>query len=372
MIEIKPISFSEIKNLWQEKLWPNRQSEIEAISWINHEGKIDMSLSIGEPQFWAAYSRGSQIVGVCSGFRTSQERYRSRGLWVDPNYREQGVGRKLIEKIFSVAKNENCNVLWTMPRESSWPFYKKIGFSETYRTDEYEFGPHILAEVKIDNIKIVSEKISAGLDIQKLWASIEPLLHKYPAVMRSAAIGGWALQSTNGHYQDGWDTQFCPYNGPGNVGPTWTPRTDDEKILRPVQDYTRPTELCTTEFQKLLFNLEKQGLHPRKARIIKLMPGHSSVWHQDGSKNFYQVRLHIPLITNADCFFENKNGRYHMAADGSYYFVHINNQHRVANFGQSERYHFVTHVWDQNHITKLHQYNPHQNLAETTHPNVSI
>lgn len=215
---------------------------------------------------------------------------------------------------------------------------------------------------------IIAEKIVARVNCQQLFKSVEPLLEKYPAVMRSPAIGGWALQSTNGSYKDGWSLDFCPFNGPDNRGPAWTPQNELERGLPSIQEFVKPTEVLTPEFSQLLLDLDRQGLHPRRARIIALMPGKSSVWHQDGSKRFYQTRLHIPLVTNEGCLFETEDGTYHMAADGNYYFVHINKPHRVMNNGSTIRYHFVVHVWDQKHITEWHRYDPLQNDGETVHP----
>lgn len=215
---------------------------------------------------------------------------------------------------------------------------------------------------------LIAEKIDARVNCVELFNSVKPLLDTYPAAMRSPAIGGWALQSTNGSYKDGWSLDFCPFNGPGNQGPTWTPQNEEEKKLPPVQEFIKPTEILTPSFEKLLKGLDSLGLNPRRARIIRLMPGMSSVWHQDGSKRFYQTRLHIPLVTNEGCFFETEDGRYHMPADGNFYFVHINKMHRVVNNGNTIRYHFVVHAWDQNGITQWHRYDPLQNEGETVHP----
>lgn len=216
--------------------------------------------------------------------------------------------------------------------------------------------------------QIVAERISAQVNNDELFVEASKLFNQYPSVQRSVAVGGWSLQSTNGTYQDGWSLDFCAYNGPQNRGPSWTPQDEIEKKMSTVQDCVRPTEMTIAPFSQLLQNLESQGLNPRRARIIKLAAGTSSVWHQDGVEKFYQVRLHIPLFTNSGCFFETVNGQYHMASDGAYYFVHINQKHRVVNSGTQDRYHFVCHVWDQKKITQHHQYNVEMNLGETFHP----
>ena len=219
-----------------------------------------------------------------------------------------------------------------------------------------------------ENETSIVERLIAKVNIAEIIDSLSPLFEKYPIVRRSQAVGGWALQSTNSSYKDGWTMDFCPYNGPRNIGPTWTPKTESEQSLPEIQKYVVPTELTTEPIKNLLADLETKGLNPRRARIIKLSANSSTVWHQDGSKIFYQCRLHIPLVTNEECFFETEDGRYHMRADGSIYFVHINRVHRVVNFGDKDRLHFLAHIWDQNEITSKHRYDANEFLGETVHP----
>jgi hypothetical protein len=215
---------------------------------------------------------------------------------------------------------------------------------------------------------IVAEKIPLGLDIAKINSELLPVLEKLNPAIRSAAMGGWAVQGTSGSHLDGWSNEFCPYNGPQNTAPSWKPENDFEKTLQPVQNYVLPTPATTSQIEKLLNHLTELGFHPRKARIIRLSPKSSSLWHQDGSENFYQTRLHIPLVTNPGCFFETKVGKFHMPADGNAYLVHINQQHRVYNDGDLPRLHFVTHAWDTKKTTQYHKYLVAENLGESSHP----
>lgn len=214
----------------------------------------------------------------------------------------------------------------------------------------------------------ISERINFGYDIPQIVSELKPILDSYSPAIRSQAMAGWAIQSTDGSHLDGWGFDFCPFNGPGNCGPTWTPQNEQEEKLKDVQKYTQPTQILTPSIRQIIASLEEKGFCPRKARIIRLSPKSSSVWHQDGSSKFYQVRLHIPLITNSECFFETQQGRVHMEADGAGYLVHINRQHRVYNQGEQYRFHFVCHVWDTKHLSKEHCYSQLDNLGETIHP----
>ncbi len=205
---------------------------------------------------------------------------------------------------------------------------------------------------------MVFERIDFGFDNEELWNSLCPLLQKFEPARRSKAVSGWALQSTNGSYLDGWDLNFCPLNGPENKNPEWVPKTEEEKYFKPIQSFIQPTEIYSKPLGELMIKLEEMKLNPRKARIINLAKNSEGQWHQDGSSKFYQVRLHIPLQTNEGCFFEYESERAHMALDGAFYFVHINRLHRVVNHGNQDRYHFVCNVWDQLEMTKHHSYCP--------------
>lgn len=202
------------------------------------------------------------------------------------------------------------------------------------------------------------EKINFKYDNQKLWDSLWPLLQKNEPARRSKAVSGWALQSTNGSHLDGWDLNFCPLNGPRNKGPSWSATSENEKNMKAMQDYRLPTKINSSSLDELIQQLEALNLNPRKARIINLAKNSEGQWHQDGSSRFYQVRLHIPLVTNRNCFFEFEAEREHMVADGHFYFVHVNRKHRVVNYGDTDRYHFVCNVWDQSKVTQFHQYDP--------------
>lgn len=215
---------------------------------------------------------------------------------------------------------------------------------------------------------VIAEKLKIKFDIASILDSARPLFSKFPSVQRSPAFGGWGLQSSNNSYTDGWAKTFTPYNGPNYKSPEWNPVTDYEKTLVSVQDYTKPTEFTTPPLEKLIHELGMIGFHPRKARIIKLSAKSSSIWHQDGSAKYYQVRLHIPLITNLNATFETDFGKIHLPADGSAYLVKINVNHRAVNDGDEDRYHFVSHVWDTQHITQFHKYDPELNNGESIHP----
>lgn len=143
------ISFEQICNVWKTELWPERVSAIEpqsAMTWP-FEGtpeQYDMNIFEYNPVFWGVYI-DNKLVGVNSGHRTTDTQYRSRGIWVDPQYRKHGVAQMLFNMTEHQAKIEGCNMIWSIPRKSALPAYTKFGFETVgdYFDEGMEFGPNI-------------------------------------------------------------------------------------------------------------------------------------------------------------------------------------------------------------------------------------
>ena len=126
------ISFDTILPIWQDKLWPNRESAIEPMSAMTwpFEGApdpIDMSIFDYKPTFWGVYI-DDKLVGVNSGHRTHHTQYRSRGIWVDPDYRGRGIAQQLFILTEHQALVEGSLLLWSIPRKTALSSYTKFGF----------------------------------------------------------------------------------------------------------------------------------------------------------------------------------------------------------------------------------------------------
>ena len=137
-------TFQDIKNIWNEKLWPNRKSIIKEISSMQYLGGYDMTIyEKYKPTFFIVGHRDT-IVGVNSGHRTKDRLYRSRGIWVDPEFRRYGVAQILFDMTEKQAKKENCDAVWSMPRKSALPAYEKFGFVKQgdFFDEGVEFGPN--------------------------------------------------------------------------------------------------------------------------------------------------------------------------------------------------------------------------------------
>ncbi len=95
------------------------------------------------------------------------------------------------------------------------------------------------------------------------------------------------------------------------------------------------------DFTEFLFDLPYtnsvlNNLNVYRARVMNMKPKTCYTYHQDWSK-----RLHIPLITNENCFFiiDDKVSRY--PADGRSYIVDTTKMHTFVNASLENRIHIV-------------------------------
>ena len=119
-------TFQDVKNIWNEKLWPNRKSTIKEMSSMQYLDGFDMAIYEKYKPTFFIVKHQDKIVGVNSGHRTKDRLYRSRGIWVDPEFRRYGVAQILFDMTEKQAKKENCDAVWSMPRKSALPAYEKF------------------------------------------------------------------------------------------------------------------------------------------------------------------------------------------------------------------------------------------------------
>ena len=101
-----------------------------------------MSIYEYHASFWGVECN-DRIIAVISGFRTTPKLYRSRGIWIDPNYRYKGFSKHLFNAVSKQAYAEGCKAIWSFPRMSALPAYTAWGFRSTSEPqDDGEFGPN--------------------------------------------------------------------------------------------------------------------------------------------------------------------------------------------------------------------------------------
>lgn len=124
---IKEITFDEILPIWEDYLWPDRDSEITATSAMCYLDGYDLVNMSYTPTFFGYYVDG-KLAGVNSGHMTMDNSYRSRGLYVFDAYRGNGLGTILLKATIDQAKLEGASMCWSYPRKSSWKSYLAAGF----------------------------------------------------------------------------------------------------------------------------------------------------------------------------------------------------------------------------------------------------
>jgi len=155
-MESKTISFEQITEVWHKELWPSRVSPIEthsAMTWPFDGNPIEFDMDIFnyEPTFFGVFDN-QKLVGVNSGHRTKDNVYRSRGIWVNPEYRKKGISKILFLMTESQAIREECNLIWSIPRKSALGAYTRFGFETVgdFFDEGMEFGPNIYVKKDIN------------------------------------------------------------------------------------------------------------------------------------------------------------------------------------------------------------------------------
>ena len=76
----------------------------------------------------------------------AQDQYRLRGMAVLPQFRDQGIGRAILEACLQEVQRRGFGLFWCNARVKAANFYSAAGFSKTSETtfDIADVGPHFL------------------------------------------------------------------------------------------------------------------------------------------------------------------------------------------------------------------------------------
>ena len=140
--------FDTINKIWTEHLWPSRISKIETHSAMLLNKTYDIKNFDHKVTFLLLYE-GNHIAGCNSGHMCSDNTYRSRGLYVFPEYRKTGYATSLLKHTINIGKDEHACSVWSYPRYESWSSYGAAGFSLITSWEKSETGTNAYCIYKV-------------------------------------------------------------------------------------------------------------------------------------------------------------------------------------------------------------------------------
>lgn len=146
----KEITTDEVLVAW-EKLWPARTDNL-LMSDMHFNGGFDSEISKKyTPTHWGVFD-GDKLIAVGSGHKTTDIFYRGRGIWVDPEYRMQGLSQRIWEAVANQAKKEQCSFLWALPNVDKAKHCLSFGFKQTSAPSSWDYGQNIYALFDLDDL----------------------------------------------------------------------------------------------------------------------------------------------------------------------------------------------------------------------------
>ena len=162
MITFKKITWDQILHVWKEHL-PNMSLETNsamclflnygtALSKSWEEPVYDLQNMEFTPTFWGAFYN-DKLVGVNSGHMCIDKLYRSRGLFVFPEYRGFGIGQKLLMKTIAQAIHEKAIVCWSYPKNTAERSYHMQNFLSQGHSFNFQYEGDNIRAVRVLNQK---------------------------------------------------------------------------------------------------------------------------------------------------------------------------------------------------------------------------
>ena len=135
------VDFETIQKVWRKNLWVEGDSADKRYNRIKIDGKFDQNMAEKTVMYWA-YRLDDEIVGVNSGYKSCENYYRSRGLWVTPRFRGAGFAKSLLDVAIGESIFWNCKYIWSYPREESLGVYESMGFKKQgdFKIADYGFN----------------------------------------------------------------------------------------------------------------------------------------------------------------------------------------------------------------------------------------
>lgn len=152
-MQLLEVTFLDILPVWKNELWQGRISDIKPLSSMTLNREYNMEIYHKYCPYFCMVLDGDIVAGVNSCHQTGEDEFRSRGIYVYPRYRKQGVTKLLFDFVKKKAKESNCSTIWSLPRLDALPAYEKAGFvvcSEVIN-EGVEFGPNVYVKLNTSN-----------------------------------------------------------------------------------------------------------------------------------------------------------------------------------------------------------------------------
>ena len=103
---------------------------------INEETKEEYGSNF--PFAFFIRNQDDQIIAGCNGYIIFGCIYTDQ-LWVDPDYRNQGLAKSLMEKVHEYGRKQGCNMatICTMSFQNAVNFYKKLEYKVDFERQGY-------------------------------------------------------------------------------------------------------------------------------------------------------------------------------------------------------------------------------------------
>jgi GNAT superfamily N-acetyltransferase len=167
MITIKKITWEQTRDMWEKHL-PNmtleptsamtcpKSLEYKSVGDEKHLEQIDtydLQNQKFNPAFWGAFDN-ERLIGTNSGHMTLYNLYRSRGLYVEEEYRGHGIGQKLLLKTISQGYFEKAIGVWSYPNRNAWMSYHNAGFQLTGEQFNFDWIINDLGQMNSKAIRV--------------------------------------------------------------------------------------------------------------------------------------------------------------------------------------------------------------------------
>lgn len=124
------VEYDVILPIWEQFLWPGR-IDIKNMSSMQYLSGYDVKIYDRYAPYFFAYYIDNNIAGINSAHKSSQTEFRSRGLYVFDEYRNQGIGKQLLEYTVKLGRSEGCDYCWSVPRKTALSTYLSAGFNQS-------------------------------------------------------------------------------------------------------------------------------------------------------------------------------------------------------------------------------------------------